>query len=106
MPYLHADETAFSVRFGGTIRRSGDYSLLTDTTVAAANTVTGLLAAVDAAVVHADVKPATIPVDRSILYGSYSQEITDALVAPLTTVAGLVALTAAGSTNSRDMVPS
>lgn len=106
MPVLHADETAFSFRIGGTLRRSGDFGLLTDATVAAANTVTGLISAVDAAVVHADVKPATVGVDRSILYGSYSQELTDALIGPLTTVVGLVALTAAGNSSNRDLIPS
>ena len=101
---LHAGQTALSFRIGGTLRRGGDLAFLTDTNVAAADTVAGLRTAVDAVVVHADVVPAKHRLHRAINMGDASGELTDALVLGLTTVEGLVGLTAATGKANRDLV--
>lgn len=104
MAYLHSDEVALSFREGGTLRTAGYYSLLTDATVASADTVTGLSAAVVAAQVHADFDPPKNRVTRTITIGANIGDLTDALIAPLTTVVGLVNLTQAGPENNMDLL--
>lgn len=95
MPVYHADQLPLSRQVGFNCREAGEAALLTDTTVAAADTVAGLKAAVNAAAVHAEIIPMKSRINLAIDRGADVQEITDALVAPLTTVAGLVNLTQA-----------
>jgi hypothetical protein len=101
---LHADQAALSERLGGTYRRSGDYGILTNATVAAADTVTGLSTAVETANVHADFQPAKVNIQRAINYGSYDGELTNARVLPSTTVEGLVGLTVVTNDQYRDLI--
>jgi hypothetical protein len=103
MPVLHADQIPLSREIGFNCREAGEVVLLTDATVAAANTVAGLRAAINAAVVHAEYEPYRSRIIQAINRGEDSQEITDALVAPLTTVAGLVALLQVGSFPNRSL---
>jgi hypothetical protein len=95
MPVLHADQLPLSRMIGFNCREAGEAVLLTDATVAAADTVAGLKAAVNNASVHAEILPFKSRINLAIDRGADAQEITDALVAPLTTVAGLVNLTQA-----------
>ena len=101
---LHADEIALSQREGGTYRRAGSFAFLTDATVAAANTNQGLQDAVTNSVVQADAVPAKGRVNRTLTYGLASGEVTDARVAPLTTVEGLVGLTVVTNTSYQDLL--
>ena len=94
---LHADQIGLSFRMGGSIRKAGDFAFLTDTNVAAADTKAGIVSAMNAAVVHADVTSALHREQRAFTMGSDSGEFTDALILALTTVEGLVGLTYAGS---------
>lgn len=91
MALLHGDQLRLSVEVGSNCQAAGDLGLLTNTTVAAADTNTGLQTAVTAAVVHGDILPSKARINRAISVGI--NELTDAAIAPLTTVAGLVALT-------------
>lgn len=93
MPVLHADQLRLSRMIGFNCREAGESTLLTDASVAAADTVAGLKTAVDNANVHADQVPFKPRVKGAIQYGAESAEITDALVLGLTTVTGLVNLT-------------
>lgn len=90
---LHADQLRLSTNIGGSIYRAGRISLLTDAGVAAADTLNGLDAFIDAQVVHAD---QFYYKDR--VKDSYRKtaDITDAAVLNLTTVAGLYGLTQMG----------
>lgn len=90
----HADTLNLSRRGGGIIYRAGRLGLLTDAGVAAGDTKAGLDSFVDSVSVHADqqfLKARTKKAFRT------DEAITDAAIAPLTTVAGLVALTQMGS---------
>lgn len=103
---LHADQVALSFRIGGTLRRGGDFGYLTDTNVAAADTVAGLRTAIDAVAVHADIVPAKHRLHFAVNRGADSAELTDARILALTTVEGLVGLTYAISpANNRDLIP-
>jgi len=95
---LHADGNPLSVMAGATVRRAGTVGLLSDTTVAAADTLNGLDAAVDNAVVHADVRGFAGRVKRA---WRLNDEFTNAGVLSLTTVAGLYALATAYGTSPR-----
>jgi hypothetical protein len=97
MPILHADQLPLSREIGFNCREAGEALFLTDDTVAAADTVQGLYNAIDAAAVHAEYNAYRSRLKAAIARGADSQEITDALVAPLTTVAGLVNLTQASN---------
>lgn len=97
MPVLHQEQVPLSEKIGFNLREAGEVGLLTDTSVAAANTVAGLIAAVRSAVVHAEYEPYRERVVRAIQLGADSQELTDALIGPLTSVVGLVALTQASN---------
>lgn len=103
---LHADAIPLNTLIGDTILSAGNvstnsgFALLNNTNVAAADTVTGLTAAVDAASVHADQVPMKARTDLAITLGTYDNSFTDARIAPLTTVTGLVQLTSAAVTDS------
>ncbi len=90
---LHADEIALSYREGGTLRRAGSFGFLTNTTVASANTNQGLQDAVTNSIVQADAVPAKGRVNRTIVYGGATGELSDARILPLTTIEELVQLT-------------
>jgi hypothetical protein len=83
----------------------GFYAFLTNATVAAANTNQGLQDAVTAAVCHADESYAKARVNLGIQLGSYSTELSDARVAPLTTTTELVGLTYASVSQSAAFPP-
>lgn len=73
-----------------------NYSLLTDADVVAANTVAGLIAAVNAKLTAANIaneaKQFIDRITRTFQTWADIGVITDALINPLTTVAGLVGL--------------
>ena|SRR5262245_5160495 len=93
MAVLHADQFPLSRKIGSNLREAGETTILTDATVTAADNVAGLNAAVDNAVVHAEYNAYKPRIKQAIARGADSQELTDPLILPLTTVAGLVALT-------------
>jgi hypothetical protein len=103
---LHADAVYLNRLIGdnmlsaGNVTANSGYAFLTDTNVAAADTVTGLTAAVDAASAHADQSYAKARFDLAITLGTYDGSFTDARILSLTTVAGLVGLTNALTTDS------
>ncbi|HEU0184889.1 MAG TPA: hypothetical protein VFS27_06205 [Blastocatellia bacterium] len=96
---LHADQLRLSSEIGGNLRAAQDEGYLTNTNVAAADTVAGVRALMAGG--HADQAPNQHRFQRAVDLGSYSSELTDALIAPLTTVQGLLDLTQAGSTQER-----
>lgn len=69
-------------------------TLLTDANVAASNTVVALKAAVETAATTKPAQDAALKrqVLEAIDYAARQNKFTDALLAPLTTVAGLIAL--------------
>ena len=83
----------------------GRYNFLTNATVAASNTNVALQAAVTAAVVHADESYAKTGINLSIQLGSYSGELSDARLAPLTTTTELVQLTYATAGQNGTVAP-
>lgn len=101
---LHADEIAMSRREGGTLRRAGGFGFLTNTTVAAADTNQGLQDAVTNSVVQADAVPAKARVNRTIVYGGASGELSDARILGLTTIEELVGLTWLTNTLYQDLL--
>lgn len=102
---MHADQIRLSKEIGSNLRAAGDMGFLTDTTVAAADTNAGLIAAVDASVVHAALLPAKPRVDRAIVLGLYDGTLTDANILSLTTLEGAVDLTqAADDVNRNQMI--
>lgn len=94
---LNTPQYFLSQQIGYNCQAAGVNALLTDATVGSADTNAGLQAAVTAAVVHASFVPMKSRINRAIQAGLTDGTLTDALIAPLTTVAGLVALTAAGA---------
>lgn len=96
---LHADAIPLNRLIGDTVLSAGNIStnagfgFLTDTNTAAADTVVGLIAAVDAAPAHADQIPMKARTDLAITLGTYDGSFTDARILGLTTVTGLVQLT-------------
>ena len=103
---LHADALYLNRLIGdnmlsaGNISTNSGYGILTDTNVAAADTVAGLTAAIDNATVHADVVPTKARFDLAVTLGTYDGSFTDARILSLTTVTGLVGLTSAQTTDS------
>lgn len=98
---VHADLNAHVRKVAANLRTAQDTGLLTDSTVAAADTVAGLKTAIDNAAVHAAGLPTKDRVKRAIDAGAAAGELTDAAILSLTTVAGLIALIpeAANDTN-------
>ena len=89
------------IELGRLVKQTLNYAsattLLTDTNVAASNTVAALQAAVEAqvsptATLPAEATQARFRVSFAIAAGATAGYLTDALLAPLTTVAGLLAL--------------
>lgn len=103
MPANHADTQPLSKRIGYSINEAGVQGLFTDANVAAADTVAGLGAAIDVVNpgLHADRRFFAKPIKDAILK---DQNITNANVLSLTTVAGLTALTDAGSSTRTDVL--
>jgi len=103
---LHADAIPLNRLVGDTVLSAGNvstnsgYALLTDSSVAASDTVAGLISAVDNATCHADQVPMKARTDLAITLGTYDGSFTDARVLSLTTVTGLVQLTNATVTDS------
>lgn len=98
---LHADQIRLSELAGGNLRQGVGISCITDTNVAAADTVAGLKSQVAAVNVHADTKRLQDNIARAIDFLSYSSELTDALILGLTTSAGLIALTQQSGLNNQ-----
>ena len=98
---LPADAYTLSENIGCNIRQAEAYGLLTDADVSAASTAAALQASVSAASVHADIVPAKARINNAISLGEMSGEFSDARVAGVTTIAGLIALTADASTDIR-----
>ncbi len=96
---LHADQLTLNVLAGdnmlsaGNISTNAGYALLTNTNVAAANTVQGLKDAIDATACHADESFTKERFKRAVDLGSADGSFTDARILGLTTVTGLVELT-------------
>ena len=90
----NVNETQEANRIGAQLRIAATAGLITASNVAAANTVAGLLAAVAAATPVAGT-PETVREQtlRAIQAGDDLGLLTDALIAPLTTTAELIALT-------------
>lgn len=95
----HTDAIPLSREIGANMRAAADEGYLTDAGVAAANTVAGLKALITGG--HADQKPNQHRFLRAIELGEQAAIFTDALIAPLTTVEGLVDLTEAANTVDR-----
>lgn len=89
----------------GASNNLGFYNFLTNSTVASANTNTGLQDAVTAAVVHADESYAKSRVNLAIELGEYSTELSDARILALTTTTELVGLTYASVSQSPTFAP-
>lgn len=91
---LNTNEQPEAYRVGAQFRIAKNAGLLTDANVAAANTVAGLTSAVNAATLAAGhpegVRTRTV---KAISVGASLGVLTDALINPLTTVDGLIALT-------------
>lgn len=104
MKVTHADQIRLSKEIGSNLRAAGERALLTDTTVAAANTNQGLQDAVTAAVVHAEVLPTKPRVIRAIQLGDYDDTLDDADILSLTTLAQAVALTEAELDSNRNLI--
>lgn len=104
---IHGDAIPHSLRIAANIRAARELTLLTDTTVAAADTNAGLQAAVTAAaaVSHADLGSAPDRINDAIQYGKESGELSDANILGLTTIVGLLALVEAGGQNRIEQLP-
>ena len=96
---LHADQQNHSRRVGQSVNSAANQNLLTNTTVAAADTNQGLQDAVTAAgrSVHADFQNVAPRINRAIGAGNADSTLVDANILSLTTTAGLLALTQAGT---------
>lgn len=96
MPTVRVEHVGLNAQGVAAARQAGNYGLLTDAQVAAADTVAGVIAAIRAgatlANVHYEAKQAIDRIARAIQTWADIGVITDALINPLTTVAGLVAL--------------
>lgn len=99
MPFLHTDQIPLSREIGANMRAAAEEGYLSDAGVAAANTRAGVRALMTGG--HADQQPNQHRFQRAVDLGGYSDELTDALIGPLTTVEGLVDLTAAANTQDR-----
>lgn len=100
---IHADAQEHSARCGANARSAGEQSLLTDATVASADTNAGLQAAVLAASGHADVEPARYRINGAIDYMAQSGEWSDARVLSDTTITELIAQTYNDDTRREEM---
>jgi hypothetical protein len=96
---LHADQQNHSRSIGQSINSAANQNLLTNTTVAAADTNQGLQDAVTAAgrLAHADYQNAAPRINRALAAGNSDSTLVDANILALITTAGLLALTQAGT---------
>jgi thioredoxin reductase len=106
----HADQLRFSQLIGATFQLAEEVGILTDTNVAASNTKAALLTAIDTAVElgtqHGDIAPLADSVKRAVESAFAIGDIADdSALAALTTVDGLIALTAAENTYYRAVMP-
>ena len=96
MPTIRPDFIGLNAQGVSAAREAGNLSLITDSEVAAANTVAGVIAAINAKLssgtVSGEAKQFIDRIVRAIQTWADIGVITDALINPLTTVAGLVAL--------------
>ena len=92
----HADEIDSSVLMGHNISRMGVLGLLTDTDVAAATTVDGLITAIEANIAsrHVD-EDWSVQGERAITIAEALGDLTDAIVVAASTVQDLVDETSA-----------
>jgi hypothetical protein len=90
----HADTIGLSTRVGGAINRAAALGLLTNSGVAAADTLAGLDSFIAGVSVHADQIPHKARIQRALRADA---GLTDAAVLGLTTTAGLAGLTSIGS---------
>ena len=102
MPFLHTDQLRLSCEIGANLRAAQDEGYLTDSNVAAADTLAGVRLLPTGG--HGDQQPNQYRFQRAIDLGGYSSELTDALIAPLTTVVGLIALTQVGASERHQMI--
>lgn len=100
---MHTDTIPLSTAVGTTINRAAAVGVITDAIVAAGDTVQGIKDGIRAVKVHADQERFKDEVIRAL---DMDAGITDASVLSLTTVAGLVALTAEGSGTDIGMLDS
>lgn len=98
---LHTDQIRFSEMNGGNLRLGVGIGVITDSIVAAGDTVALLKSGIAAVQVHSDTRRLQDSIPRAIDYLNYNSEITDALLAPLTTTAGLIALTQQVNANNQ-----
>ena len=101
---LHFDQQQLSEQQIGAVCKGSlaafaSNPFLTNSTIAAANTNSGLQSAVDtaAATLHADARPMADRINLGITLGLYSTELSDARILSLATGAALVELTFADS---------
>jgi len=102
----HADQIRLSEKCGAAFREMKELGILTNTNVAASDTIALLNAnittAVNAATSHNEIKPMLPGFLRAVETAAAIGDISDALLAPLTTVDQLIALTAdSGIPNSQ-----
>ena len=96
MPTIRVEFIPLNAQGVSAARMAGNLALLTDAEVAAANTVAGVIAAVNAKLTAVGIAlESKLQIDRivrAIQTWADIGVITDALINPLTTVAGLVQL--------------
>lgn len=99
---LHADQLNHSRSIGQSINSAANQNLLTDSSVAAANTNQGLQDAVTAAgrLVHADYQNVAPRINSALAAGNADSTLVDANVVSLTTTDGLRELTQAGTSET------
>src|SRR5262247_3258834 len=102
MAYRHTDEIPLSREVGANMRAAAEDGYLTNTNVAAADTVAGVRALMTNG--HSDQKPNQHRFQRAVDVGENLADFTNALINPLTTVEGLVDLTAAADTVDRNQM--
>lgn len=95
----HSDQQFLSRAQGRGFNLAANIGLLTNSGVAAADTLVGLQNFMQSVTVHSDQVGFKNPLKRSVL--ANQNEVTDATVLGLTTVAGLVALTQQGTNTSQ-----
>lgn len=89
---MHIDQKGLVRKATSAVQLAINNGWLTNTNVAAANTVQGLRDAVTNATARADDALAKSSIDKAIVALEDVGIYTDALIAPLTTTAGLIAL--------------
>lgn len=100
----HADQIPLSTTCGATFREMKELGVLTNTNVAASDTIvllkTNITTAVNALTNHGEIKPMLNGFLNAVDAAAAIGDITDALLNPLTTVDQLIALTANTNTSN------